>query len=211
PLALIIAAAEAGVIGWSVGTRQYRPGLVVAARRAYLLAAHRRGGMATPGGGCGGPVLDTRRRAEVWWRGGRGGGPLPRPGAARGDAAGVTGPALARATAAIQHGKTVIIIDLTGGAASGHEYGIAGDGHAVTEAVMAACDGVHAPLAVFGAGRGHYEPFSDASPDRAVALVAAMIDWSGAGQEQRMLSGDPLRTAFEHLAAPGPTPPGHAG
>lgn len=206
PLALIIAAAEAGVVGWSVGNRQYRPGLVVAARRAYLLAAHRRGEMATPGGGCVGTVLRTGRHAEISWREAEDGVLVTGR-----DAAGVTGTALALATAAIQHRKTVIIIDLTGGAASGHEYGIAGDGHAVAEAVMAACDGVHAPVAVFGAGRGHYEPFSDASPDRAVALVAAMIDWSGAGQEQRMLSADHLRTAFELLVARGPAAAGQRG
>src|SRR5262249_61905250 len=157
PLALIIAAAEAGVIGWSVGTRQYRPGLVVAARRAYLLAAHRRGEMATPGGGCVGTVLHTGRRAEICWREAEGGVLVTGR-----DAAGVTGTALALATAAIQHRKTVIIIDLTGGAASGHEYGIAGDGHAVTEAVMAARDGVDAPLGGVGGGGGDHAALSGA-------------------------------------------------
>ena len=206
PLALIIAAAEAGVVAWSSGARQYRPGLIVVARRAYLLAAHRHGEMATPGGGCIGTVMRTGRRAEISWREAEGG--VLATGL---DAAAVTGTALELATAAIQHRKTVIIIDLTGGAASGHARGIPKAGHAVAEAVAAACDRVHAMLSLFGAGRGHYEPLSGASPDRAASLVTAMIDWSGAGPEQQMLSAERLRTSFELLAARGQAAAGRRG
>jgi hypothetical protein len=78
----------------------------------------------------------------------------------------------------------------------------------VAEAVTAACAGVHAPLAVFGPERGHYEPFSGASPERAADLVTAMIDWSGAGQDQRLVNADRLKTSFERLAAHGPVPAG---
>jgi len=199
PLALIIAAAEASVVGWSAGARQYRPGLVVTVRRAYLRAVGRRGEMAIPDGCWVGTVMRTGRRADVSWRE-----------AERGvlvtgrDAAAVTRTALELATAAIQHRKSVVIIDLTGGAATGHARGSPRDGHAVRHAVKAACDGVRAPLAVFGTGHGHYEPFSGATPDRAADLVSALTDGSGTGQEQRLLNADRLRTAFEFLAARGP-------
>ena len=203
PLALIIAAAEACAVGWSAGAAGYRPGLVIAARRAYLRAAHRRGEMATPGGGCVGTVMRTGRRAEISWREMQGGVLV-----AGRDAAGVTRTALELATAAIQHRKTVIIIDLTSGAASGCARGTGGDGHAVAEAVKAACDGVHAPLAVFDAERGHYEPFSGASPDRAAGLLTEMIDWSGVGHEQWSLSADRLSAAFELLTSRWPATAG---
>jgi len=203
PLALIIAAAEACAVGWSAGAGGYRPGLVIAARRAYLRAAHRRGEMATPGGGCVGTVMRTGRRAEISWREAQGGVLVTGR-----DATGVTRTALELATAAIQHRKTVIIIDLTSGAAPGYAHGTGGDGHAVAEAVKAACDGVHAPLAVCAAERGHYEPFSGASPDRAAGLLTAMIDWSGVGQEQWLLSADRQRAAFELLASRWPAAAG---
>jgi hypothetical protein len=203
PGALIIAAAEACVVGWLVSARRYRPGLIIAARRAYLRAAQRRGEMATPGGGCIGTVIPTGRRAEISWREAEGGVLVTGR-----DAAAVTRTALELATAAIQHRKTVIIIDLTGGAASCYARGPAGDGQVVAEAVAAACAGVHAPLAVFGPERGHYDPFSGASPDRAADLVTAMIDWSGAGQDQRLVSAERLKTGFECLAAYGPAPAG---
>jgi hypothetical protein len=173
PLALIIAAAEACIAGWLAGAGRYRPGLVIAARRAYLRAAHRRGEMATPGGGCVGTVRRTGRRAEISWREAEGGVLVTGR-----DVAAVTRTALDLATAAIQHRKTVIIIDLTSGAASGDAHGTAGDGHTVAEAITAACDGVHAPLAVFSTERGHYDPFSGTSPDRAAILdeLAAQLD-----------------------------------
>ncbi|HEX9519218.1 MAG TPA: hypothetical protein VF940_23955 [Streptosporangiaceae bacterium] len=202
PLALIIAAAEACAVGWSAGAAGCRPGLVIAARRAYLRAAHRRGEMATPGGSCVGTVMGTGRRAEISWREAQGGVLVTGR-----DAAGVTGTALELATAAIQHRKTVIIVDLTSGAASGAR-GTGGDGHAVAEAVKAACDGVQAPLAMFAAERGHYEPFSGASPDRAASLLTAMIDWSGVGQEQWLLSADRLGAALELLTSRWPATAG---
>jgi hypothetical protein len=203
PTALIIAAAEACVVGWLVGARRYQPGLIIAARRAYLRAAQRRGEMATPGGGCVGTVMRTGRRAEISWREAEGGVLVTGR-----DATAVTRTALELATAAIQHRKTVIIIDLTAGAASRYAGGPAGDSQAVAEAVTAACAGVHAPLTVFSPERGHYEPFSGASPDRAAHLVTAMIDWSGAGQDQRLVSADRLKTGFGRLAAHGPAPAG---
>jgi len=199
PLALIIAAAEASVVAWSAGARQYRPGLVVAARRGYLRTVYRRGEMAIPGGAWMGTVTRTGRRADVSWREAEGGVLVTGR-----DAAAVTRTALELATAAIQHRKSVIIIDLTGGAATGHARGSPRDSNAVRQAVKAACDGVLAPLAVFGTGHGHYEPFSGATPDRAADLVTALTDGSGTGQEQRLLNADRLRTAFELLAARGP-------
>jgi hypothetical protein len=203
PLALILAAAEAGIVGWSSGARHYRPGLIIATRRGYLRAAHRHGEMATPSGGCVGTVMRTGRRAEVSWPEAEGGVLVTGR-----DAAAVAGTALELATAAILHRKSVIIVDLSGGAASGHARGLARDGHAVAEAVTAACDRAGAPVSLFGAGRGHYEPLSGASPDRAVGLVTAMIDWSGVSPEQRMLSAERLKTAFELLAARGPAATG---
>jgi hypothetical protein len=180
--------------------------LIIATRRAYLLAAHRHGEMATPGGGCVGTVMRTGRRAEVSWPEAEGGVLVTGR-----DAAAVTGTALELATAAILHRKSVIIIDLTGGAASGHARGIERHGHAVAEAVTAACDRVHAPLSLFGTGRGHYEPLSGASPDRAAGLVTAMIDWSGVSPEQRILNAERLKTALELLAARGPAAAGQRG
>src|SRR5258708_22811857 len=152
--------------------------------------------MATPGGSCVGAVMGTGRRAEMSWGEARGGVLVTGR-----DAAGVTRTALELATAAIQHRKTVIIIDLTSGAAPGYAHGTGGDGHGVAEAVKTACDGVHAPLAVFAAERGHYEPFSGASPDRAAGLLTAMIDWSGVGQEQWLLSAHRPRAALGRLTS----------
>ena len=151
PLVLIIAAAEASIVGWSCGRRRYRPGLIIATRRAYVRASLRRGETATPGGCCVGFVAHTGRRAQISWQEAEGGVLVTGR-----DATAVTSTALELVTAAIGHRKAVIIIDLTGGAAQGP----AGSGDAVADAVAAACDGAGAPLAVFGAERGHYEPFS---------------------------------------------------
>jgi len=125
PAALVAAAAEAGAIGRIARPRlPYRPGALAAVRRAYLTASLRRGEVATVGGGCVGIVTGTGRRAEISWREAEAG--VLVTGAS---AAAVTSTGLDLATAAIQHRKSVIIIDLAGSIGDGRT-GWAGDGRA---------------------------------------------------------------------------------
>src|SRR5262249_11898844 len=115
PVALIVAAAEAGVAGWLRARRHghpYRPGALVTARSSYVTACLRRGGVASPAGCCLGLIANSGRRAEVSWPDIAGGLLITGH-----DRAGVTSTGLDLATAAIQHRKAVIIIDLTDGTA----------------------------------------------------------------------------------------------
>ncbi len=141
PAALVVAAAEASVIGPLArrarrrrtgeaaglaaparagaaagrggAARPFRPGALVTARRAYLTASLRRGEVATADGGCVGIVVRTGRRASVSWAEAQAGMLVTGQ-----DAAAVTSTGLDLAIAAIQHRKTVVIIDLAGGPAT---------------------------------------------------------------------------------------------
>ena len=236
PVALIVAAAEAGVVGrlgrlrrhrpaaawageywpgeyWAGGEAQrragargairpYRPGALVTARRAYLTASLRRGEVATADGGCVGIVTRTGRRASVSWLQARAGVLLTGQ-----DAAALTSTGLDLATAAIQHRKTVIIIDLACGAGD-DATGLPGAwrdaaGSGLRASIEAACAGLRAPLLCFAGPGTHYDPISGLAPDRAAGLVLAMIDWTGLAPAARSFCADYLRTALAVSAAAG--------
>ncbi len=203
PLALVLAAAEAGALwwlGWLHGTEpvagQARPGLVVALRRRWTAASIRSGGVVTREGGCVGIEAATGRAAAISWREAEGGvlctAPAAPPGALA--AADADGPGLAEtcfmlAHAGIRRRKPVIIVDLTG---SGW----------LADPLAAACAAAGAPLRHFSsAGPGYYEPFRGGDPAQAAALVAGMIDWAGTPDQYRRTCTAYLTDAFAVLAA----------
>src|SRR5262249_33082667 len=73
PFALIVACAEACVVGRLTRRTASRPGLLVAMRRQYVRASLRRGNLATVDGACLGVVMETGRRVAVSWREATGG------------------------------------------------------------------------------------------------------------------------------------------
>lgn len=185
PVALIVAAAEAGVIARLRGhPAPCRPGAVAAARRAYLTASLRRGEVATADGGCVGIVTATGRRAEVTWREAEGGVLV-----AGGSADAVTRTGLDLAIAAIQHRKAVLIIDL------------AGSGERTAASVTAACAASRAPLVRLGDRGADYNPLAWQPPARAAGLVMAMLDWAETTAAARSLCAGYLCCALEVIAA----------
>ncbi len=196
PVALVVAAAEAGVVSRLAGLgRPSRPGPAMAARRCYVIASLRRGEVATADGGCLGVVTAAGRRAAVSWREAEGG--VLVTGA---DSATVTSTCRDLAAAAILHRKSVLIVDLTGGGIAHAQRGRSGAG-TVLASVAAVCADADAPLAIFGPGRCCYEPFSEAGPAAGADLVAAMPDWSEAGQAGRALCAYYARAVLEVIAA----------
>jgi hypothetical protein len=221
PLALILASAEVFGLSWLQrrleGGRVWRTGLIVAARRRMTTASIRSGGVVSRDGCRLGLDVDTGHAAEVSWREAEGGVLCVGPAAGRGLAAdagpaaggpGPAGPALAGAGpagddrltasgftlahAAVRRRKPVIVIDLTGSAW-------------LAESLAAACLEPGAPFSGFGpAGPGHYEPLRGGDPARAAALVMAMIDWAGVGDQQRRSCAAYLTDALAvQAAAPG--------
>ncbi len=148
PVALITAAGETALIGWlgrGGRTWKYRSGALVAARNLYLVLTLRRGEVATRGGCCVGVDLTTGKKAEITWRAAESGVLCTSSEQA---AAAATGRDLV--LAAIQHRKTVIVIDLAGSADS-------------ATAIARECAAAGAPLDNV-AGRGpHYDSFPEAS------------------------------------------------
>jgi hypothetical protein len=201
PIALIVAAAQARLTVRLAAGERFRPGVIVAARRACVRAARRRGQFATPDGCCVGLIPDTGRRAAVSWEEARGGVLITGR-----DLAPVTSTGLELAVAAIQHRKTVIIADLAASAAGGSR-----PCQALAASVSAACTRMRAPLAILDADRGHYDPFERAGPEGAARLVSAMIDWTGTGPDQRRGCERVLREAFQVVAAGLPPPGGPHG
>jgi hypothetical protein len=197
PIALIVAAAQARLTVRLAAGERFRPGLMVAARRACVRAALRRGQVATPDGCCVGLIPDSGRRAAVSWEEARGGVLITGR-----DLASVTSTGLELAVAAIQHRKTVIIADLAASAA-----GDSSPCEALAPSVGAACTRLRAPLAILDPDRGHYDPFGRAGPEGAARLVSAMIDWIGIGPDQRRGCERVLREAVQLVSA-GRTPPG---
>jgi hypothetical protein len=198
PIALIVAAAQARIARRLAAVDQFRPGMIVTARRTWVRAALRRGDIATPDGCCVGLIPRSGTRAAISWQEARGGVLITGH-----DLAAVSRTGLEVAIAAIQHRKTVIIVDLTDGAA-----GDPACGEALAAPAIAACARLHAPLAILDVDRGHYDPFSCADPDRAAGLVSAMIDWAGIGQERQLACEGVLRAAFEVIAASQQAPAG---
>jgi hypothetical protein len=221
PVALILASAEVFGLSWLQrrleGGRAWRTGLIVAARRRMTTASIRSGGVVSRDGCRIGLDLDTGHAAEVSWREAEGGvlcagpaagrGPgadagtgaagaaLPRPARPGPGAAGDDGPAASGFTlahAAVRRRKPVIVIDLTGSPW-------------LAESLAAACLEPRAPFSSFGpAGPGYYEPLRGGDPARAAALVMAMIDWTGVGDQQRRSCAAYLTDALAvQAAAPG--------
>ena len=202
PLALVLAAAEAGGLCWlgwlhaEPAAGPVRPGLMVALRRRWAAASIRSGGVVTRAGGCVGIDAATGRPAAISWQEAEGGvlcaGPAGSSAAAA--VAGADGPGLAEtclmlAHAAIRRRKPVIVIDLTG---SGW----------LADPLAAACAAASAPLRQFSAaGPGYYEPFRGGDPAQAASLVAGMIDWTGTPGQYRRTCAAYLTDAFAVLAA----------
>jgi hypothetical protein len=199
-LALIVASAEAGIAGLLAepgGTR--RPGLLVAVRRCYVRVSLRRGEVATAEGACLGVVTDTGQRAVVAWREAAGGVLVTGQ-----NAAAVTGTGLDLVTAAIQHRKTVLILDLAESAVLGTPD-VGGDTTSTRDApvvrgVTAACADANAPLVVFGSGRSTYEPFADPRADMAADILLSMADWAGETEARRAFCAEYVAAALEVIA-----------
>jgi hypothetical protein len=191
PLALIVAAAEAGLIWWLGRLRSAEPdpppsraGLVVAVRRRYAAAAIRAGGVVTRDGGCLGLDHATGGRAAISW-----------PEAERGvlcvgqDDAALAETGLALAVAAVRRRKAVIAVDLTGS-------------QPLADRMTAACAAAQAPLRRFGeTGPACYEPLRGGDPARGVSLVLGMIDWSAISDQHRRTCAAYLNDAFAVIAA----------
>ncbi|HEX9031063.1 MAG TPA: hypothetical protein VF834_04415 [Streptosporangiaceae bacterium] len=187
PLALIVASAQAAA--WHLLARRaagagtwYRPGAVVAVRRAYLTATLRRGEVATLDGGCVGVEPRTGKRAAISWQEACGGVLCTGQ-----DSQAVTATGLELAVAAIQHRKAVIVVDLT-----------ASTGHLAIESAGA---DVGAPLRWFDAARGGYQPFAGVPADRGASLLAELIDWSGMAHARQVFCADYLSAALAVVAA----------
>ena len=231
PLALILASAEVFGLSWLQrrleGGRVWRTGLIVAARRRMTTASIRSGGVVSRDGCRIGLDTDTGHAAGISWREAEGGvlcagpavgrglaadagtglaGPVPAewalagtrparpalagPGPAGDD--GLTESGFSMAHAAVRRRKPVIVIDLTGSPW-------------LAESLAAACLEPGAPFSRFApAGPGHYEPWRGGDPARAAALVMAMIDWTGVGDQQRRSCAAYLTDALAvQAAAPG--------
>jgi hypothetical protein len=219
-LALIVASAEAGVVGRLArrgGT--YRPGLLVAARRCYIRVSLRRGEVATADGACLGVVTDMGRRAVVSWPEAAGGVLVTGQ-----DRAAVTRTGLDLATAAILHRKTVIILDLAKEVVTGSRDladgvtgsrdladGVTGSRDAVVfRCVTSASADANAPLAVFGAGCCGYEPFADPRADTAAELLLSMTDGAGEGEARRAFCAEYIAAALEVMATSTTSPAEHS-
>lgn len=102
-IALIAGSAQALAVH-ALGWREYRPGVLAAARRAYVTATMRRGEVATEDGGCVGAEHATGGRLVVTWKEARAGVLCAGP-----DALDVTATGLELVLAAIAHRKGVIV------------------------------------------------------------------------------------------------------
>ncbi len=201
PLALAAAAAEAAAAWWLSWLRSgrpdlasARPGLIVAARRRYTTAAIASGGVVTRDGGCIGLDEPTGRRAAISWQEAERGVLCAGP-----DAAALAETGFQLTCAAIRRRKAVIAIDLTGSTL-------------VASSAAGLCAAVQAPLRCYGepgggelaragAVAGCYEPFRGGDPARAAALVMAMIDWAGVGDQHLATCAVYLSEVFAVLAA----------
>jgi hypothetical protein len=189
PLALILASAEAFGLSWLQrrlgGGHPWRAGLIVTGRRRATAAGLRSGaGVVTRDGCCVGVDVATGRPAAISWREAEGGVLCA--------GASVDQSGFALAHAAIRRRKPVIVIDLAGSAR-------------LAESLADACAEPGAPLHCFGpAGPCYYEPLRGGDPARAAALVMAMIDWAGIGDQQRRSCAAYLTDALAvQAAAPG--------
>ena len=208
PAGLIVAAALTAALelaGRPGRTWSYRPGALIAARNWYLSATLRAGELATADGCCVGIVRGSGSRASISWPEAQGGvlctGSDPA-------AAAATGRDLA--LAAIQHRKSVVILDLAGPPGWLRSDGREAAG--LGELIGAACADLAAPLHRVTGQLGSYDPLSGASPARATSLILAMLDWTGAAHGRQVLCSNYLNTALTLMAArPAQAPSGSAG
>jgi hypothetical protein len=187
PVGLVAATAQAAIrsLPGRTARSRYRGGALVAARSSYLAATLRRGELATGDGCCLGIVAETGRRASVSWPEAEAGVLCTSLDA---DAVSATGRDLA--LAAIQHRKTVLIVDLAAEANS-------------ADVIESECAAVSAPLRRLGCGawpRAHYDPLSCTTPDRATTLLMAMIDWTGVAHARRLFCANYLNAALTVIA-----------
>jgi hypothetical protein len=176
PLALILAAAEAGVAAWlrwlhtdEWNLPGYRPGLLTFVRRAYLTRFLTSGGVLTRDGACLGLDEVTGHRSALSWAEIAGGVLVTgSPGS------GTTTTAFQLAHAALRLRKPVIVVDIDG------SPGLA-------ESLTAACAATRTPLQVFAAdgASGYYDPLRGGEPARRTSLVMGMIDWEGTADAAR--------------------------
>ena len=190
----MLAAAETAVAGYAARRRagcppEYRPGLVVAARRRVTTGALAAGAVVTRHGAGIGLVGSSGGPAEISWAQ-----------AAAGVLAVSTAPqAAARvgfpvAAAAVRRRMTVIVVDLTGSSW-------------LADALAGVCAAATAPLRCFSpAGPAWYEPFRSHRPARAAVLAIKMIGWAGTTPQQREAGQRYLADALAVLTA-GPPPP----
>jgi hypothetical protein len=184
PLALVAAAAEAGVVGWLdwLHTDEWavappRRGLVAAARRAGVTQSLRSGLVVTRDGGSLGVAPSSGARVGLSWSEAAAG--VLFTGAAARD---VTATSLQLVHAALRLRKPVIALDLSGDPAMG-------------TALAAACTATGAPLRTFGtgeAGSGCYEPFRDGPAARRTELMLALLGTgtgTGTGGAETALRG----------------------
>jgi hypothetical protein len=203
PVALILAPAEAAVMGWlrarhagERGLPPPRPGLIVAVRRLGTAAWVRSGGVVTRAGACLGADWRTGRPAGISWRAAEGGVLVTGASAAE-----VSAASFQLVHAAIRRRKPVLVVDLGEpdgpGALAGPDRpaGLAG-------ALASICADTGAPLHVFGpAGQGCYEPWRGGDPARKAALVMGMIDWGPVAEHARRTCGAYLNDLFAVAAA----------
>ena len=180
PLALIVAAAEAALVGWLdwLHTDEWavpppRPGAVAAARGAIAGRAIRAGAILTRDGLVLGIAPANGARALLGWPE-VGGGVLVTGAVAQE----ITVTSLQVVHAALRRRKPVIAVDLSGDAG-------------VARALAAASEATGTPLQVFGAADGHYEPFRQAGPGRRLAMTRALLGGSARGVQAY------LRAVFE--------------
>jgi hypothetical protein len=207
PLAILVGAAEAAIIGWLswLHTDEWdlpaaRPGLLAAARRAATRRAIRAGGVVTRDGSCLGVAAGSGTRVTVSWAEAAGG--VSVCGSAGRD---VLATSFQLVHAAVRRRKPVLAVDLTG------------DGE-LPRQLAAVCAAAGAPLRVFGdtpaAAPGQaaggwrrpacYEPFRHGDPAQRASLITAMVSWDGAGGQYRRSCTAYLEDVFELLdAAPG--------
>lgn len=199
PFALVVATAQAAFLslpGRTAPKLPYRRGAIVAARSWYLTATLRRGELATYDGCCLGIVPSTGRRAAISWQEAEAGVLC-----AGQDAAAVSATGRDLALAAIQHRKTVVIIDLVGDVESGAP---GGRYRSRADFIESECSVVDAPLRCLrrGGDQGaHYDPLSGARPARATSLTMAMIDWTGVAHASQHFCANYLNAVFAVLAA----------
>ena len=210
PLAILVGAAEAAIIGWlswlhtdEVNMPPARPGLLMAARRTATKRAIRAGGVVTRDGSCLGVAAGSGAKVTLSWPEAAGG--VSVCGSAEQD---VLSTSFQLVHAAVRRRKPVFAVDLTADPA-------------LPGRLAAVCAAGGVPLLVFGdtpaisgAGRGDpaqawlrpasYEPFRHGDPARRASLITAMISWDGPGSQYRPSCTAYLEDVFELLeAAPG--------